>query len=293
MPCMTHSIARRFVVAALVCFVSTQSAHADEKLAGVACRSVHLAYTAPEGLAFYNELTVDRSAEGTYFMACGFSMGYFGMQELADGRKVVIFSVWDPGAQNDPNKVSDDQRVKLLHKDHAVRIGRFGNEGTGGQSFLDYDWRIGETCKFLVTAHVDGQRTEYAGWFYINAEKQWKHLVTFSTITGGKALRGYYSFVEDFRRNKVSATKAREAHFGNGWVLTKEDVWVALTQARFTADGNPATNINAGVNGDRFFLVTGGETTNTGTKLNATMTRAPTGIGLPGNSNVPAGIGSK
>jgi hypothetical protein len=39
-------------------------AWADERLQGIACRSVHLRYRAPEGVAFYSELTVDQSADG-------------------------------------------------------------------------------------------------------------------------------------------------------------------------------------------------------------------------------------
>ncbi len=54
------------------------------KTTPVACRSVHLFYSAPEGLAFYNEVTVGQSAAGTYFMACGFDLGYFGIQQSAD-----------------------------------------------------------------------------------------------------------------------------------------------------------------------------------------------------------------
>src|SRR5262249_31132863 len=91
--------------------------HADERLAGIACRSVHLQYPAPEGTAFYNELTVERSADGTYFCICGFDQGYYGLQELANGKKVIIFSVWDPGDQNDPSSVKEELRVKLIAKD--------------------------------------------------------------------------------------------------------------------------------------------------------------------------------
>jgi hypothetical protein len=40
---------------------------ADETLKGIACRSVHLAYSGPEATLFYNEVKVERSAEGTYF----------------------------------------------------------------------------------------------------------------------------------------------------------------------------------------------------------------------------------
>jgi hypothetical protein len=243
---------------------------ADERLKDIACRSVHLGYPAAEGVAFYNEMTADRSAPGTYFMACGWDKGYFGMQELGNGKKLLIFSVWDSG-QNDPKAVAKDKRVKLLHKDDKVRIGRFGGEGSGGQSFFDYEWKIGQTYRFLVTAKASGERTEYAGWFYVPEDKAWKHLVTFSTITGGKPLRGYYSFIEDFKRDRVSATKVRSAHFGNGWVRSKDGKWTPLTKARFTADRNPVTNINAVRDGERFVLMTGGDTTNKDAKLKATI----------------------
>ena len=189
---------------------------------------------------------------------------------MGNGKKVVIFSVWD-SKQNDPKAQAEDKRVKLLHKDEKVRIHRFGGEGSGGQSFFDYDWKPHVAYRFLVTAKVSGDRTEYAGFFYIPEEKSWKHLVTFSTITGGKELSGYYSFVEDFKRDRVSATKVRRASFANVWVKTVGGKWEAATKARFTADSNPVVNINAGVKGDQFFLATGGDTKNTAVKLGQSM----------------------
>jgi hypothetical protein len=249
---------------------------ADERLKGIACRSVHLGYPAPDGTAFYNEVVVEKSAEGTYFCACGFNRGYFGIQELASGKKLVIFSVWDPASGDDPRTVPPEKRVKLLHQGDGVRVGRFGGEGTGGQSFFDYDWKAGERYRFLVTSEPDGKdRTAYTGHFYLPEKKAWKKLVTFSTPSGGKPLGGYYSFVEDFRRNKVSATKVRKAEFGNGWVKTAKGEWVPLDKARFTADSNPVLNIDAGpVPGtDRFFLATGGGTENKTTKLREMMKR--------------------
>jgi len=243
---------------------------ADEKLAGIACRSVHLGYPAPSGTAYYNEATITHSAEGTYFAVCGFSKGYFGIQELTSGKKLVIFSVWDPTAGNDAKSVPEEKRVKLLHKGDGVRTGRFGGEGTGGQSFFDYDWKIGETYRFYVTAEPETKdRTTFTGYFYLNDKKEWKKLVSFSTETGGTLLGGYHSFVEDFRRNKISLTKARRAEFGNGWVKPSEGDWIALDKATFTGDSNPATNIDAGPLKGKFFLATGGETKNETTKLRA------------------------
>jgi hypothetical protein len=268
------------IIFALSCIILLAApARGDEKLAGIACRSVHLQYPAPEGDAFYNEVIVDKSAEGTYFCVGGFRHGYYGIQELAPGRrnrdakKVLIFSVWDPGSQNDPNQVDDEERVKLLYKDEAVRVGRFGNEGTGGQSFLDLDWQPGETYRFLVTSAVDGERTAFTAWLRAGDDnlaaddQKWRKLVSFSTITGGKPLSGYYSFVEDFRRNRVSTEHAREARFGSGWVRDLAGKWHPLTKARFTADSNPVVNINAGERDGWFFLATGGETKNDATPL--------------------------
>jgi len=257
------------------------STRADEKMAGIACRSVHLFYPAPEGVTFYNEVTVGQSAAGTYFMACGFDLGYFGIQELENGKKLVLFSVWDAGNQSDPKQVAKDKQVKMLYQGDGVRIGRFGNEGTGGQSFFDYDWNVGKTYRFFVTARPARDRTEFAAYFYVPEKRAWRHLVTFSTISQGRGLGGYYSFIEDFRRNRISATEQRRARFGNGWILSKDGQWVALTQAHFTADNNPVLNINAGVVGDCFFLATGGQTKNSGTALGKLIHRPPSGIDLP------------
>ena len=141
-----------------------------------AARSVHLGYAAPPGTIFYAELTVEASTTGSYFMACGFKHGYFGIQELMPGEdKVVLFSVWDPGDQNDPNRVANDERVEVLHRADDVRVGRFGGEGTGGQSFFTYPWKIGETCRFLVQATTNANKTAFAAWFYLNDRKEWKH----------------------------------------------------------------------------------------------------------------------
>jgi hypothetical protein len=241
--------------------------YCDESLEGIASRSVHLQYRAPAATAFYNEVTVEKSAEGTYFCVCGFNHGYYGLQELRGGKKLLIFSVWDPGKQNDPNAVNDEQRVKLQYRDEAVRVGRFGNEGTGGQSFFDYDWKVGQTYRFLVTTAINDQRTEFTGWFYIPETKQWKKLVTFSTITGGKPLAGCYSFVEDFRRNRISTQHVREARFGKSFVRDEQGQWQPVMAAKFTADKNPVLNINAGQREGMFFLATGGNTKNDDTPL--------------------------
>ncbi len=267
----------------------TAAAGADERLEGIACRSVHLVYPGEPGTAFYNEVTVRDSAPGTYFMVCGWNKGYYGIQELGNGKKLLIFSVWD-SESDDPRARKPEDRVKLLHQDEKLRVKRFGGEGSGGQSFYDYDWKIGETYRFMVSSRVDGDRTAYTGWFFHPGENAWKKLVTFSTITGGKDLGGYYSFIEDFKRDRVSATRARRAEFSNAWLKTAAGQVVPLNKARFSADRNPVTNIDAYAAEGRFTLATGGGTTNDHAKLRDVMELpaaegAPDALGLPESAN--------
>ena len=268
---------------ALICLLLSGAAVAGarEPSEQIACRSVHLMYSAPSATTFYNEVTIQQSAEGTYFMVCGWNGGYFGLQEQTKGRKVVIFSVWEQNPGDDPKQVSEEARVKVVYQDPSVRVGRFGGEGTGGQSFLDFDWKVGEPYRCLVTARLNGDRSEYAGWFLLPETEKWKHLVTFSAHNSDRLLEGPYSFVEDFRRNKVSATQVRKASFGNGWVRNLDGKWLPLSTAQFTADDNLATNIDAGIERDRFFLVTGGVTANKNTSLWKDAKRAEASLGSP------------
>ena len=258
------------LVLSLLCFRSAFAGEA-EKLAPRAARSVHLWYPADQGVVYYNEVTVLKSYPGSYFCVCGFRHGYFGIQELWGGRKVVLFSVWDPGKQNNPNSVPADRRVKVLYEGEDVRVSRFGNEGTGGKSMFDYRWKVGETYRCMVRTSVEGDRTTYAAYFYLNEREKWKHLATFQTITGGDYLSGYYSFVEDFMRRGDSPKNVRRARYGNGWVKSKEGQWQPLARATFTADRTPTMNIDAGVEAGRFFLQTGGDTKNH-TPLRSKMT---------------------
>lgn len=232
-----------------------------------AARSVHLGYPATAGEVFYNEMAVEESVPGSYFMACGWDTGYFGIQELGrrDGElgsgKVVLFSVWDPTHGDDPSAVKPEDRVEVLYEGKGVRIRRFGGEGTGGQCMAGCSWKTGETNRFVVMGEVHSNRTAYTAWVWLSQRQDWWKLATFRTRTGGRPLQGYHSFVEDFRRDGRSATETRRARYRNGWVRTVKGDWTPLTRARFTASNatwEARDTIDAGLAGDGFFLATGG-----------------------------------
>jgi hypothetical protein len=231
-----------------------------------AARSVHLQWNSPETDVFYLEARVTQSTPGSYFMACGWGGGYFGIQELRDRKTVAIFSVWDPTKGDDPNAVKPEERVELLHEGEGVRIKRFGGEGTGGQCMVDFPWTVGATVRFLVRAEVQGEKTAYSGWLYDEGRRSWRHLVTFRTRAAGKRLRGLYSFVEDFRRDRRSVDDVRRAEFGRGWTKTAAGAWQPLTQARFTASRaawEARDNLDAGPAVNGYYLATGGATVRT------------------------------
>ena len=251
-----------------------------------AARSVHLGYPAPDGALFYNEAVVEESAPGSYFMACGWNTGYFGIQQLgAESNKVVIFSVWDQSKGDNANTVPLEKRVEVLFEGENVKVSRFGGEGTGGKSMFKHHWKIGETNRFVVQAKVEGDKTAYTGWLFLNDRREWKKLVTFRTFSKGSPLRGCYSFVEDFRRDGKSPDQLRRARYGNGWIKSVSGEWTPLTRARFTGDGTPLFNIDAGVAGDGFFLATGGAITNS-IPLRTLLQRPASGAAPP-NLDLP------
>ncbi len=249
----------------------TQIAHADEKLKDIACRSVHLGYPKAAGVAFYNTCKPITSAPGTYFCVCGWDAGYYGIQELGNGDKLALFSIWD-SEKDDPNVAPVAERVKAEYVDSRVRVKRFGGEGSGGQSFFPLKWSVNETYRFLVSmTHADG-RAHYTNWLFEPEAHKWTKLVTFSVPSKRTVMRGLYAFVEDFQRNRQSTLQTRRAQYGPAAVRSAEGTWQSIRQARFTGDANPVMNIDSQIVESRFELATGGMITNEHNPLNQVMT---------------------
>ena len=225
--------------------------------------SVHLWYATPKDAKvswFYNEVTARDTPLWSYYMACGFTRGYFGIQVNSPTERRIIFSVWNAGDEpTDPNKVPLDDRVQLRGKGPGVFTDSFGHEGTGGHSHLVYPWKTGHTYRFLVSAQPDGTGTIYSGYFYFPERKQWGLIASFRAPKDGGYLRDLYSFNEDF--NGANGYQRRLAEFGPQWIKTADGQWNELTTVHFThtKDGvQERLDRAAGVVHDRFFLSNGG-----------------------------------
>jgi hypothetical protein len=250
------------VVALLLRGPAAQSAHfnLDERRNAA---SVHLSYPIPPDAkvaAFTNEVTVRADPIWSYYMACGFQRGYFGIQVNSPTERRIIFSVWDSGSEAaDRSKVAAEDRVQLVAKGDGVFTDGFGNEGTGGHSHLVYPWKTGQTYRFLVTAQPDGTHTVYSGYFYFPEKRRWGLIASFRAPKDGGWLRGLYSFNENF--GGANGQKRRLAEFGNQWIRTADGDWRELVTARFSHDPTGKENrkdYGSGVVKDRFYLSNGG-----------------------------------
>ncbi len=252
--------------------------------------SVHLGYPVPAGTnvaAFYCEVTGVDDPVATYYMACGWHRGYFGMQVNSPTERRIIFSVWDSGKEAvDRTKVADENRVTLLRKGDGVHANDFGNEGTGGHSHLNYVWRTGEVQRFLVTAQPTNHTfTVYTGYYLHPEKRAWMVISSWRAPKDGSWMRGLYSFSENF--DGANGHLRRKALFGRQWFRDSSGSWHELTTARFTHDPTGKSDRLdrfAGVEGGRFFLSQGGFVegfTRSGDRFSRPSTERPSELDLP------------
>lgn len=245
--------------------------------------SVHLNYEAPAGKTieyFHSEITVPEGQDpiGSYFMANGFGEGYFGMQVNSPDQRRILFSVWSPFHTDNPKEIPEAQRIQLLAKGKGVHTGEFGNEGSGGQSYLIYPWKAGTTYRFLNRARPDGLGyTLYTAWFFAPEAGKWKLIASFRRPQTNKHLTGLHSFLENFADR--NGYQGRMAYHGNQWARDTGGNWHELTKARFTGDDIARRQYRldyaGGVKGGKFFMHNGGFFAET-VKLGSTFAREPT-----------------
>ncbi|RHJ85310.1 DUF3472 domain-containing protein [Parabacteroides sp. AM08-6] len=245
--------------------------------------SVHMKYTLPEENAeyFYNEVTVPEGEDkiGSYFMTNGFGEGYCGIQANSETERRILFSVWSPFSTDNPKDIPENQRIKLLAKGKDVHIGEFGNEGSGGQSYLIYPWKAGETYRVITRVHPDGKgNTEYYAWFFSPDEKEWRLIAGFLRPQTNTWYKGAHSFLENFIPGQ--GYLERSVRFGNQWVRTDRGEWKELTEGTFTYDATANAKVRmdyaGGVEGNCFFLKNGGFF-NENTKFQSVFKRPQTG----------------
>jgi hypothetical protein len=225
--------------------------------------SVHLGYQIPANAGdaewFYNEITVPEGndVQGSYFMANGFGEGYFGIQVNSPTERRILFSVWSPFKTDKPSEIPEDQKIKLLKKGDDVISGAFGNEGSGGQSYRKYYWKPGVTYRFLLKGSPsENNSTDYTAYFFAPEINHWELIASFRRPKTTTSLKRLHSFLENF--NPEKGDKTRKGIYTNQWIRTNRGEWIALREARFTADATARKearlDYSGGVENSGFFL---------------------------------------
>jgi Domain of unknown function (DUF3472) len=169
----------------------------------------------------------------------------------------ILFSVWSPYVTDNPQAIPDSLKIVLLKKGEGVHAGVFGDEGSGGQSYLNYPWKAGSTYRFLLHARpVDHNYTEFTAWFFAPEEGRWRLIASFSRPQTQGWLTGLHSFLENFEPER--GNHERYVLFGNQWIRDNRGNWISLNKARFTADNTARKGYRldyaGGVRGLAFYL---------------------------------------
>jgi hypothetical protein len=259
----------------------------DEVYWGRRGPSVHLTYQLPENTAvrwFYSEMEIPSGSDtlGSYFMANGFADGYFGIQVNSATERRVLFSVWSPYQTDDPTSIPEQYQVKLLRKGADVQTGEFGNEGSGGQSFLRYPWQTDTRYRFLLKAEPQADNhTHYSAWFYPPESGQWQLIASFSRPDTQRNIERPHSFLENFIPE--TGDTGRKVYFPSQWFADAKGNWTQNRKASFsvdnTGDRGNRLDYKGGVTEQGFVLQNCGffsETTAAGTEWQ-----------LPASSNAP------
>ena len=217
--------------------------------------SVHMGYTVPASTEyFYNEMTIPKGQDaiGSYFMANGFGQGYMGIQVKSTSERWILFSVWD---------ADNGAKTTLVSKGAGVVDNAFGGEGTGGQTYLSYNWTAGTTYRFITRARPDGKGgSDYSAWFFAPETGKWRYIATWKRPAISTYLTGVHSFLENFI-DTLGYTE-RRVQFGNQWARSVSGTWSEVTAGRFTGDAT-ATNAQrmdyaGGLENGKFYLRNGG-----------------------------------
>ena len=256
---------------------------------------------APKGDAYdwcFMEIMLPQESDiiGTYAMALGVLNGYMGIQMngyAADGspRHDVLFSMWDDGSTDEDPNLPEYLRAGAVDWDPLTTTNRFGNEGTGVQTYRKGQyWTPGKYVQFITncrpettsyTTYVNGKPTVHtqhnmlvSAWFNALDGKGWQYMATVRKRNSTTYFDAWYSFLENYNASTGQAN--RIAYYRNGYMRARSNgKWYNRNSVGFGhTDGGDNTGARTDYGqgttdnpADRtFFMQTGGYTSTKKTK---------------------------
>lgn len=261
---------------------------------------------APKGDAYdwcFMEIMLPEESDiiGTYAMALGVLNGYMGIQMngyTADGspRHDVLFSMWDDGSTDEDPNLPEYLRAGAVDWDPLTTTNRFGNEGTGVQTYRKGPyWTPGKYVQFITncrpettsyTTEVNGKPTVHtqhnmlvSAWFNALDGKGWQYMATVRKRNSSTYFDSWYSFLENYNASTGQAN--RIAYYRNGYMRARSNgKWYNRNSVGFGhTDGGDNTGARTDYGqgatdnpADRtFFMQTGGYTSTNKTKTTVAL----------------------
>lgn len=261
---------------------------------------------APKGDAYdwcFMEIMLPQESDiiGTYAMALGVLNGYMGIQTngyTADGspRHDVLFSMWDDGSTDEDPNLPEYLRAGAVDWDPLTTTNRFGNEGTGVQTYRKGPyWTPGKYVQFITncrpettsyTTEVNGKPTVHtqhnmlvSAWFNALDGKGWQYMATVRKRNSSTYFDSWYSFLENY--NPSTGQANRIAYYRNGYMRARSNgKWYNRNTVGFGhTDGGDNTGARTDYGqgatsnpADRtFFMQTGGYTSTNKTKTTVAL----------------------
>ena len=145
----------------------------------------------------------------------------------------------------------------MLGKGEGVTTGEFGNEGSGGQSYKVFNWKAGNTYKFLLKGEPSvNNSTDYTAYFYDSEAEKWNLIASFRRPHTNTYLKRPHSFLENFRTEVGHISRMGE--YTNQWIYDTKGNWHELTKAKFTADATARkgsrVDYAGGAVGNKFYM---------------------------------------
>lgn len=256
---------------------------------------------APTGDAYdwcFMEIMLPKESDitGTFAMALGVLDGYMGIQMngyTADGspRHDILFSMWDDGSTDEDPNLPEYLRAGAVDWDPLTITNRFGNEGTGVQTYRKGTyWTPGTYVQFITNCRpettsyttVDNGKTTVhtqhnmlvSAWFNALDGKGWQYMATVRKRNSSTYFSSWYSFLENY--HSATGQTNRIAYYRNGYMRARSNgKWYNRNSVWFSnTDGGDNTGARTDYGqgttdnpADRtFFMQTGGYTSTNKTK---------------------------
>jgi len=197
--------------------------------------------------ALYREIEAVEVPSGTY-STVSFNGGYVGLASSGSRGNHVNFSIWDT---KEKGRVVGEAELVEASKHSQPRNHRFGHEGSGFHSELEYAWEPDVRYKVYVAVEHAGGSTTYSAWFGLADKEEWMLIARIKRL-GIHFLKKSGGFLEHV--GKKNPQQMRSTAFNGGWVCDGT-AWHQIRQVRFSCKDPAAAN--ACLRGDQVLIQIG------------------------------------